>query len=71
MFKSTFNEAKYWNVAQFIKTNKQTQKIRSDIVTKHETGEGLTDDGRVVGLLPETELPQLFHQIFVHFAHHQ
>ena len=31
----------------------------------------LTDDGRVIGLLPETERLQLCHQIFVHTTHHQ
>lgn len=32
---------------------------------------GLTDDGRVVGLLPEAKLPQLLHQIFIHVTNHQ
>lgn len=31
----------------------------------------LTNNGRIIGLLPETELPQLFNQIFIHITHHQ
>lgn len=31
----------------------------------------LHDDGCIVGLLPETKLPQLFNQIFIHFTHYQ
>lgn len=31
----------------------------------------LTDDGRIIGLLPQTELLHLFNQLLVHVAHHQ
>lgn len=31
----------------------------------------LTYDGCVVGLLPETELLQLFNQVFIHLTNHQ
>lgn len=31
----------------------------------------LTNDGGIIGLFPETELLQLFHQILIHLTHHQ
>lgn len=29
----------------------------------------LTDNSSIVGFLPEAEIPQLFHKIFIHLTH--